>query len=220
MKDQLSQLLEQSSAHHRHLCPRQVLGVRMGLLAGQLLGLELPQNKKRLLTIVETDGCFADGVAVATNCWVGRRTMRVEDLGKVAATFVDTHTETAVRLFPTLNVREIAPLFATEAKNRWQSYLIGYQRLPDNLLLGVAWVQLNPPVGTLISRAGVRVSCDQCGEEVINGREIILYGRPLCRTCATGSYYTTTAHHFLNGHTHNFCDEAEVNEVERYLAQP
>jgi formylmethanofuran dehydrogenase subunit E len=45
-----------------------------------------------LLTILETDGCAADGVSAATGCWVGRRTLRVEDFGKVAATFVDTQT--------------------------------------------------------------------------------------------------------------------------------
>ena len=31
--------LELSAARHSHLCPRQVLGVRMGMLAGKLLGL-------------------------------------------------------------------------------------------------------------------------------------------------------------------------------------
>ena len=33
MTDNLSSLLEQSAALHHHLCPRQVLGVRMGMLA-------------------------------------------------------------------------------------------------------------------------------------------------------------------------------------------
>ncbi|MGC8780907.1 MAG: FmdE family protein, partial [Anaerolineae bacterium] len=68
----LKELLDMTTALHRHLCPRQVLGVRMGLYAGELLGLSVPQQDKRLYTIVETDGCAADGVAVATNCWVGR----------------------------------------------------------------------------------------------------------------------------------------------------
>ena len=90
LMETLADLLAQSSVLHRHLCPRQVLGVRMGLLAAELLSLDLPQTDKRLLTIVETDGCFTTGLSVATNCWVGRRTLRVEDYGKVAATFVDT----------------------------------------------------------------------------------------------------------------------------------
>lgn len=41
------------------LCPRQVMGARIGLQGGRLLGLALPQvsGQKRLLTFVETDGC-------------------------------------------------------------------------------------------------------------------------------------------------------------------
>lgn len=186
----LNELLEQSAALHRHLCPRQVLGVRMGLLAGQLLGLELPQPKKRLLAIVETDGCFADGVSTATNCWVGRRTLRVEDLGKVAATFVDTFTETAVRLAPKLDVREQAADFAPDAGNRWESYLWAYQRMPDELLFAIQPVQLTVPVAMLVSRAGVRVNCEQCGEEIINQRELHWQGRVVCRHCAGQIYYS------------------------------
>lgn len=189
MTEYLTQLLEQSAGLHRHLCPRQVLGVRMGLLAGHLLGLDVPQEKKRLLTIVETDGCFADGVSVATNCWVGRRTLRVADYGKVAATFVDTRTETAVRLFPTADARQIAPTFAPEARNRWEGYLLGYQRMPDNLLFGFQPVGLTIPVTQLVSRAGARVTCHGCGEEIINEREIRQNGQVLCQPCAGESYY-------------------------------
>jgi formylmethanofuran dehydrogenase subunit E len=43
----------------------------MGLYAGEILNLDLPQSDKRLYTIMETDGCASDGIAVATNCWVG-----------------------------------------------------------------------------------------------------------------------------------------------------
>jgi formylmethanofuran dehydrogenase subunit E len=187
--NELTELLEKSADLHRHLCPRQVLGVRMGLLAGDLLGLELPQQRKRLLTIVETDGCFADGVSVATNCWVGRRTLRVEDYGKVAATFIDTKTETVLRIYPRHDVRQAAAGYAPEARNRWQKYLLGYQRMPAETLFAVQTVQLTIPVKQIISRAGVRVNCDVCGEEIINEREIERDGLCLCRSCAGDSYY-------------------------------
>ena len=59
-------LFEISSQRHSHLCPRQVLGVRIGLAGTHALGIEVPQKKKRLLIFVETDGCFTDGVEVAT----------------------------------------------------------------------------------------------------------------------------------------------------------
>ncbi len=161
----------------------------MGLAAGQLLGLDLPQPDKRLLTIVETDGCFTDGVAVATNCWVGRRTLRVLDYGKVAATFIDTKTGAAVRLFPNLAAREQAGAFAPGASNRWEAMLLGYQRMPQMLLLQWQAVELTTPVAVLLSKPGARACCDRCGEEILNAREVMQGGLTLCRTCAGEGYY-------------------------------
>jgi len=185
----LEEMLQRSAVLHRHLCPRQVLGVRMGLLAAELLGLVLPQENKRTLAIVESDGCFADGVAVATNCWVGRRTLRVEDFGKTAATFVDTKTGLAWRIVPHPDGRQRAAAYAPEARNRWEAMLLGYQRVPDEELLVAQRVTLRAPVASIISRAGYRVTCDRCGEEIINEREVRIEGALLCRACAGQSYY-------------------------------
>ncbi len=44
---ELDVFLQASAEHHGHLCPRQVLGVRMGILAGSLLGMALPQQGNR-----------------------------------------------------------------------------------------------------------------------------------------------------------------------------
>lgn len=187
--EMLDDLLEAAAALHRHLCPRQVLGVRMGLLAGESLGLELPQTGKRLLTIAETDGCAADGIAVATGCWVGRRSLRIEDYGKVAATFVDTQTEQAIRIAPRQDVRDRARAYAPEAKNKWEAQLHGYQRMPADELLLVMPVQLKVPAAQIVSRAGCRAVCEVCGEEVLNERELVRDGLSLCRACAGHSYY-------------------------------
>ena len=196
----LTELLDKSAAMHRHPCPRQVLGVRMGLLAGELLGLNLPQTHKRLYAIVETDGCFTDGVSVATNCWVGRRTMRVADYGKVAATFVDTSTGRAIRLVPHPDVRTRAWDYAPEARNtcpersrrKWEAQLLGYQRMPADELLSVQSVRLKTPIERIVSRPGVKVLCDVCGEEIMNEREIVRDEATLCHTCAGQGYYLLT----------------------------
>jgi formylmethanofuran dehydrogenase subunit E len=185
----IQELLAESAARHQHLCPRQVLGVRMGLWAGELLGLPVPQADKRLLTIVETDGCFADGVAVATNCWVGRRTMRVEDYGKVAATFVDTASSNAIRIAPHPQSRQRAHDYAPEAQGRWEAMLYGYQRMPVAELLVAQRVQLVRSVAEIVSHADRRVTCDLCCEEIVNGREVRLTGLVLCRACAGEAYY-------------------------------
>jgi formylmethanofuran dehydrogenase subunit E len=189
----LDDLLQACTALHHRFCPRQVLGVRMGMLAGEILGLDLPQSDKRLLAIVETDGCGADGIAVATGCWVGRRTMRIEDYGKVAATFVDTLTHRAVRIVPRTQARQLACTYAPEAGNPWEAQLLGYQRIPADELLSVQAVCLNLPVEQIVSQAGLRVTCESCGEEIMNGREVVREGEVLCKSCAGSSYYSVVA---------------------------
>ncbi len=176
-------------SRHNHVCPRQVLGIRIGLAGAAALGIAVPQKKKRLLTIVETDGCFADGVEVVTGCTVGHRTLRVEDYGKIAATFVDTKTGRAVRIAPRLDVRQRAYAYVPDEKRHYFAQLRGYQVMPDEELLHIQAVELSTPIETIISRAGVRVNCDACGEEIINEREVHRDGRTLCRSCAGEGYY-------------------------------
>ena len=190
MKD-LSALLEKSAQHHSHLCPRQILGVRIGLAGMQALGLEANEGNKRLLVFLETDGCFADGVIAATNCTVGHRTLRVEDYGKAAATFVDTKTGTAMRVAPTLDIRQQACSCCPEESRHYFAQMQAYQVMPDEQLVTITEVQLAAPVEKIMSRPGVRVECASCGEEIMNEREVIVDGQPLCRSCAGGSYYRT-----------------------------
>ena len=185
----LDELLGRSAALHKHLCPRQVLGVRMGVLAGEQLGLRLPQTNKRVLTFVETDGCFADGIAAATGCSIGHRTLRIMDFGKVAATFVDKNSDTAFRMHAHPQAREKAGSLAPEAKNRWEGYLIGYQRMAVEELLISQSVTLDLPLDRLVSRPSARAICQVCGEEIINERELIHEGTVLCRPCAGERYY-------------------------------
>ena len=182
-------LLELSSRDHAHLCPRQILGVRIGLAGMKALGFEEPPKKKQLLVIVETDGCFVDGVSVATGCTVGHRTMRVEDYGKVAATFVDTLTGETVRVAPVLNVREKAYAYAPDEPRHYFAQMRAYQIIPDEEMFTFTSVDLNTPLEEIVSRPGVRVNCDLCGEEIMNEREIHQSGLTLCRSCAGDGYF-------------------------------
>jgi len=186
---ELQALLEKSTVQHSHLCPRQILGVRLGLLGMKFLGFEEPPAKKRLLVIVESDGCFADGVIAATDCTVGHRTLRVEDYGKTAATFVDTITGQAVRVTPALDVRERALVYAPGEPRHYFAQMQAYQIMPDVEMFSVIPVFLDTPVEAIISRPGVRVNCDVCGEEILNERGIHRDGFIFCRTCAGKGYY-------------------------------
>lgn len=186
---ELQALLEKSASRHSHLCPRQILGVRLGLLGMKTLGFDEPPAKKRLLVIVESDGCFVDGVIAATDCAVGHRTLRVEDYGKTAATFIDTLTGRAMRVAPALDVRERAGLHVPDEPRRYFAQLRAYQSMPDAEMFSVTPVSLAVPLKAILSRPGARVNCDACGEEIINERETLRGGLVLCRACAGSAYY-------------------------------
>ncbi len=182
-------LLEKSSRDHSHLCPRQILGVRMGLCGLKAVGLKANRGSKRLLVITETDGCFADGLTAATDCTVGHRTLRVEDYGKAAATFVDTQTGLTIRVVPVLDIRERAYQYSPDEPRHYFAQMKAYQVMPDEEMFNVTEVQLAASIAEIVSRPGVRVNCEVCGEEVMNEREVRENGRVLCKACASTAYY-------------------------------
>lgn len=185
----LTDYLEKSSRDHSHLCPRQILGVRMGLCGLKALGLSANHGSKRLLVITETDGCFADGLTAATDCTVGHRTLRVEDYGKAAATFVDTQAGLAIRIAPALDIRERAYQYAPNELRHYFAQMRSYQIMPDDVMFTVTEVHLATSITEIVSRPGVRVNCDGCGEEIMNEREVQKDGRILCKACASHAYY-------------------------------
>ncbi|MCX6037023.1 MAG: FmdE family protein [Chloroflexi bacterium] len=185
----LSELLKLSSARHSHLCPRQVLGVRMGLAGLAAIGLEAPMPHKAALVVIESDGCFADGIEVATGAMVGHRTLRLADQGKIAATFANVKTGVAVRLAPRLDVRQRALAYAPDVKKKYYAQLKGYQVMPEIELFSFHEVTLDPSLEAIISRPGVRKKCARCGEEIINERQVFANGVTLCKTCAGIGYY-------------------------------
>jgi formylmethanofuran dehydrogenase subunit E len=189
----IKHLLEKSMRDHDHLCPRQILGIRIGLAGLKALGLTESPAKKRLLVISETDGCFVDGVIAATNCTVGHRTLRIEDYGKVAVTFVDTLTKRAVRIAPVLDVREKVCKYAPHEPRPYFAQMQAYQIMPEEEMVTVKEVVLKTPVEEIVSKQGVRVNCDACGEEIINEREVVYDGTTLCQACAGNGYYHSAA---------------------------
>ena len=159
-------------------------------LAARIFDLPAGENPgKRLLAIVESDGCFSDGIEVASGCSLGHRRLRLEDYGKIAATFVDTQTGRAVRIFPCPDARRRAYDCLPQEPRHYFAQLQAYQVLSDDELLIVQDVSLNTPAEQILSRPGVRVTCNLCGEEIINERELVRGAQFLCRACAGESYY-------------------------------
>ena len=189
MGSDLYELLEKSASDHTHLCPRQVLGVRMGLAGLGALKIKSPVTPKTALVIIETGGCFADGIRVATGATVGHRTLRVEDIGKIAATFTNLKTLTNIRLAPKPDVRNRPLAYAPDEKRHYFAQLKGYQLMPEEELFNFQKVELFLSPEQIMSRQNALAICTVCGEEIINEREVVVDGKILCQTCAGGGYY-------------------------------
>jgi len=210
----LTTCLDRAAASQGHACPRQVLAARMALHAGELLSIDLPRTDGRLIAFVELDGCFAEAVAAATGCSLGRRTLRPVDHGKLAATFLDAETGRAVRLAPrpgvTVQAAEHvtcpcrpAPLdpslrllratgaatsCADPAPPAGDAAVVAHETMPLSELLRVQVVTLAQPLASLVGHDGAHVACGNCGEEMLSEREVALLGRRLCRACAGERY--------------------------------
>jgi formylmethanofuran dehydrogenase subunit E len=180
-------LLDAAVRFHGHLCPGQVLGVRMAVAGCLALGLDEPQaTGKRLAVFVEINRCAADAIQSVTGCSLGKRNLWHVDYGKMAATFVHVPADHAVRVTARDDARTaVARYFADGAAAR-RAQIAGYRVMPDTELLRVERVAIRPG---WLDRRRVRVPCQRCGEGVNYGRELTREGLVLCRACAGAAYY-------------------------------
>jgi formylmethanofuran dehydrogenase subunit E len=185
----LDALIDRAVAAHGHLCPGQVLGVRMAVAGIEALGLALPPHRKRLLVFVENDRCATDAIASATGCSLGKRSLRYIPFAKMAATFVDLDTGRAVRVAARDDSRGRVADFAQGETEAHAAQLVAYRSMPDALLLAIQEVRVPLAEADLPGARRARTPCASCGEHVGAGFEAPLRGAVLCRACAGEAYY-------------------------------
>ena len=186
-------LLKSSAAAHGHLCPGQVVGVRMAMLGCRLLGLDEPTRHdqiKKLIVYVELDRCTADAVAHVTGVKLGRRSLKFMDYGIMAATFVNLESGKAFRVISTEEARSLAACYAPELDQKYPQQLEAYKRMPDSVLFRVQQVDVAISEFDLPGPTRCKAVCDQCGQVVRDHREIIKDGRTLCSPCAEDVYFS------------------------------
>ena len=192
MKD-FESLLKNSAAAHGHLCPGQVVGVRMAMLGCRLIGLDEPTRHdqiKKLIVYVEMDRCTADAVAHVTGVKLGRRSLKFMDYGIMAATFVNLETGRAFRVLSTEEARSLAPAYAPEIADKYPQQLEAYRRMPDSVLFRVQQVDVSISEFDLPGPTRRKVACAQCGQVVRDHREVNRDGQVLCRSCAGDAYFS------------------------------
>jgi formylmethanofuran dehydrogenase subunit E len=186
----LDDYLVLAAQSHGHMCPGQVLGVRMAMLGLKELGIDDPvKHRKRLVTFVEIDRCATDAVGLVTGCRLGKRSLKFLDYGKVAATFVDLEKNRAVRVVARDDSRARAKEMFPELGDASKQQLEAYKVMGDAELFFLQRVKVKLQPEDLPGRPRSRVTCEQCGEGINDGRERRVASRVLCRSCAGESYY-------------------------------
>jgi len=185
-------LLKECERLHGHMCAGQLLGTRMALLGCKMIGIDDPRgaDRKKLIVWVEIDRCMADAVSAVTGVRLGKRSLKYLDYGKVAATFLNTENERAVRIVALESARTLADERYPEIENKRQRQFQAYSDATDDDLFKTELVSIKLRDLDAPGSPRSRVTCVVCGEGVNDGREVVdANGDALCRGCHSGTYY-------------------------------
>ncbi len=197
MDQKVEQLLEIGFAFHGHRCPAMPLGLRCGLEAMDVLGVERSQDKE-LYVIAETGeghaaGCFLDGIMVATGCTYGKSNIRKTYWNKMAFTLVDNATDRAVRvsLKPDFFAKMLGSPFVQKRHDG-----VPPQDVDPELLKPLLENVLNLDLSQALNISDIltyhwnkpkgcfdAVACAECGELVFENAARLKNGKPVCQGC-------------------------------------
>jgi formylmethanofuran dehydrogenase subunit E len=186
-------LLQESAKAHGHLCPGQVVGVRMAMEGCRRIGLDNPRERsqiKKLIVYVEMDRCAADAISQVTGARLGRRSLKFVDHGIMAATFVNLETGKAVRIVSKESARTLAASKAPQIRDRHRQQLEAYKTMACEDLFDIQAVKVNVEACDMPGPTKFKAVCQKCGQVVRDKREVMKNNRILCRPCALGTYFT------------------------------
>ncbi|MDD2853014.1 MAG: FmdE family protein [Desulfuromonadaceae bacterium] len=175
-----STLLEEAVLFHGHVCGGIESGTRMAISGLQRIGISDPKgtDRKKLIVFVEIDRCATDAIMSVTGCRPGKRTMKIMDYGKMAATFFNLESGKAVRLV---------------SKARKNSDDTGempnYAAATDEELFSITEVEVQLRPEDLPGSPVRTALCDSCGEKILDGRETVHQGKTVCKPCLTNIRY-------------------------------
>lgn len=178
--------LQKAVDYHGHLCLGQVLGVHLAEKGMEVIGTNDP---KKMIVYVENDRCIADAIQILTGTRLGRRSMKLVNYGKMAATFINTDTGAAYRVWVSGKINEMIGKVNSNRGEKERQYNLVLQS-HSNDVVSVQKVIVDIPPEDLPGKPKRTVACVQCGEKVMDGKDISSKDGPLCLACAKGPYYT------------------------------
>lgn len=175
-------LLEIAKEFHGEICPGIIMGTRMTMAGLRELGMDPQRKNQDLVVYAEVDRCAVDAVQAITGVSLGRRTLKLMNYGIFAATFIDIRVNKAIRVS-----------FLPE----WPDNPLGLMEFgklirnaPEGEIFRIQDVRVTVPPEEKPGFPNRKTTCIRCEDQIMDGKEEIIDGAPVCKKCAFGSYYS------------------------------
>jgi len=169
-----AELIDETIAFHGHTCPGLAIGIRASELAIQLLG---RPEETELIAISETDMCGVDAIQFLTDCTLGKGNFLHRDYGKKAFTFYDRKAEKGFRALLNDGAQSVPD------QEERSAMLDRYMTTELEDMFTVTWLDCPPPRPAQILES---LTCDECGESVMESRTRRYAGKTYCIPCFDG----------------------------------
>ncbi|MHA1796856.1 MAG: FmdE family protein [Candidatus Helarchaeota archaeon] len=181
---------------HGHSCP--------GILSGLLMSIYVLENfninrsiDEELVTISEGTSCMVDGFQAILGTTLGKGNLFIKDYGKNAASFLNRNTGEGIRISfnyqkmqNILKLKDIKPQLSNLTMEERITYLkkIYFKLLEHSLneILKIQPIKMEFPEEARIYKT---ITCESCGEGVMETRIREKNGKKLCISCAEGKYW-------------------------------
>jgi formylmethanofuran dehydrogenase subunit E len=169
-------LVAEAGNFHGDICAGISIGTRMTMCGLKRIGISDPKgaDRKKLMVFVEIDRCTTDAIMALTGCKPGKRTMKIRDYGKMAATFINLESGKAVRVVTRMNKKKAGDVDAQKSD---------FAGAPEEELFSITNVEVTLRPEDMPGKPLRTVPCGGCGEKIMDGREIEHQGKSLCKPC-------------------------------------
>lgn len=168
-------LIERTISFHGHSCPGLAIGIRTAELAIQKLKIT-PDSS--IVCVVETDMCAVDGIQFLTGCTFGKGNLVHKDFGKAGFTFFDRRADKGFRaVFLDDAIKDLPDPDGLAGK---EASIFHIMAADIRDLFAVKAIAL-PPVKP--ARILESITCQECGEKVMESRLRRFGGKELCIPC-------------------------------------
>jgi formylmethanofuran dehydrogenase subunit E len=191
------EMIQWTRDFHGHMCPGLAIGIRAAEVALRDIGPHAEDEE--VVALVETDMCGVDAIQYLTGCTFGKGNLIHLDYGKNAFTFFRRSDGKGVRIVtrsgafssPDPEWEELRnrlgneDLTPKEQKRFWELHRARSQQILDTPLDEL--FDFKNPQKNIPSHARIMdsLSCDSCGESVMETRTRRFSGKTLCIPCSS-----------------------------------